>query len=617
MGGATVAQEKPGQRFTTRTDVVTLDVSALDRNRQPVRGLQASDFTILEDGKAQAVEYFDAIDLPDAPAPLAAKWRGIAPDVARNTELSERRLVVILIDDTMIPFDGQFLRSSREIARNVVDRLGPADLAAVVFSRDNRRAQNFTTDRARLLTAIDGFESAGYIPPQPGEPSLNDMEQFWTDSLQSLFRVVDTLATLPDRRKTLVHISIGIPLRIDTPETALSAHPYLNWLAKQTMRRALWGNVVIYPVDPGGLDGLRFYLLRKNRRTEPFVIEEIESVPNRYRDYLQALGDQTGGHAHINTNEFVSRIDQVFRETGSFYLLGYRPQNQRADGRFRRLQVKVNRPGVTVRTRDGYFEPKPPPRGMALPAATDAAISALVPKTDMPLELTAAPFALAGRREAAVIVTLGARKSSSGGGEDSTNVDVLLRAFTALGEDHGSMRIKAKVSTAENVPYEVLGRLDLAPGRYELRVSASAATSGSVYGYVDVPEFSREPLSMSGLVLGTTPTTPAGNTAAISDLLPFAPTTRRAFTTSDAVTAFVRVYASSAPAEIATVVRVIDANDMVVFEEPRKVTSESIAGADVPATLPIDRLRPGRFLLTVEATAGRHSTRRAILFEVR
>jgi hypothetical protein len=56
---------------------------------------------------------------------------------------------------------------------------------------------------------------------------------------------------------------------------------------------------------------------------------------------------------------------------------------------------------------------------------------------------------------------------------------------------------------------------------------------------------------------------------------------------------------------------------MVVFEEPRKVTSESIAGADVPATLPIDRLKPGRFLLTVEATAGRHSTRRAIPFEVR
>jgi hypothetical protein len=55
------------QQFNARTEVVLVDVSVLDQKRQPVRGLTAADFTVFEDGKPQAVEYFSPA-LVDPPA---------------------------------------------------------------------------------------------------------------------------------------------------------------------------------------------------------------------------------------------------------------------------------------------------------------------------------------------------------------------------------------------------------------------------------------------------------------------------------------------------------------------------------------------------------------------
>jgi VWFA-related protein len=617
------------QRFFARTDVVSVDVSVLDRKGQPVRGLEAADFTILENGRPQTVEYFDYIELP-APPTVPALWmRNIAPDVARNEEVLERRLVVILMDDAMIPFDGQIVKAARQIARDVVDRLGPADLAAVVFSRANRAAQNFTQDRARLLAAIDTFDSGGYEPGPVVDPA---QQQYPIDSMRTLFRSVDTLATVPERRKALIFVSTGIPLRIDTRDVARSDHPYLNWLARQTMDRAQRGSVNVYTVDPGGLDGLRSYMMLRNRRPEAWIAEKIEQEPGLYRDFLQAVAENTGGRAFVNTNEFASRIDQMFLETGSFYLLGYRPQDQRADGQFRKLQVRLkNRRDLTVRARRGYWAPpRPGSAKMALPPKVDDALAGLVPRTDLPLELAAAAFGVPGRSEAVVILTLGARAPRTPAASSATGdrVDVLLSAFTPEGDPRGSVRIAADVTLAagkdDELTYEVLGRLDLRPGRYELRASASSATtevSGSVYGYLDVPDFARDALSLSDVTIGTTPPRIAGNAEAVAGMLPFAPTTRRMFVATDRVMSFVRVYqGGSAPLAPATIVMTIrTATNEMVFNKSQPLGSDEFGAdraLDYRFEIPMARLKPGPHLLTIEVT-GPASARRDVRFDVR
>ena len=124
---ALAAQALP--QFRSGVDLVYLDVSVLDKNRRPVKGLTPADFTIFEDGKPQAVSTFSAIDLAD-PAPPPTRWmREVASDVRRNTDIVDKRLVSIVMDDAAIPFEVAMVRSAREIGRLVIERLGPNDLA--------------------------------------------------------------------------------------------------------------------------------------------------------------------------------------------------------------------------------------------------------------------------------------------------------------------------------------------------------------------------------------------------------------------------------------------------------------------------------------------------------
>ena len=81
--------------------------------------------------------------------------RDVAPDVQANDGLHERRLFLILIDDAAISGGPSIARNVATIARGVIDKLGDSDMAAVVFTRDNRNSQDFTTDRARLLAAAE------------------------------------------------------------------------------------------------------------------------------------------------------------------------------------------------------------------------------------------------------------------------------------------------------------------------------------------------------------------------------------------------------------------------------------------------------------------------------
>ena len=75
--------------FRTGVDAVQLDVSVLDKERRPVRGLTAADFTVLEDGKPRQIVGFSAVELPPLPAAVARRWhrRGAA---GRGTQRSPR-----------------------------------------------------------------------------------------------------------------------------------------------------------------------------------------------------------------------------------------------------------------------------------------------------------------------------------------------------------------------------------------------------------------------------------------------------------------------------------------------------------------------------------------------
>jgi VWFA-related protein len=648
------APSQPAPRFRTGVNLVVLDASVLDSERRPVRGLTAEDFTVLENGRPQPIKTFTAIELPDVVEEVPVAWmRDVQPDISRNDTLSNRRIVVLVLDDAT-PMPAEEVPRVKTMARRVIARLGPEDLAAVVFTFNKRAGQEFTTDRARLLAAVDKFN--GGIDKQPVEGPFNPdplqqtvvsipFDQFNPKALQLYSSVVGTLrvlseylADLPERRKALIFASVGLPLDIEAAQPKLISLENMNGDAAAAAQSLFQGlekafeaaqraNVNIYSLDPGGLRA-------PAGRYDVFAgTGELAASPGTLnRDFLYALSANTGGFTLTDTNEIDKAITQILRENASYYLLGYEPPNPRAEGRFRRVEVRVNRPGLTVRARSGYYEPSGKKAGKEAPAppAMEKALSAIVPTADVALQATAAPFALGGRNEAGVAIALAVRQSVPQNAERVVDeVTVRVNAYDAGGKrratDALTGRIVLRPGVGGEVVFELLSRVDLEPGQYQLRIAADSSLehkSGSVYCDVQVPDFRRSPLSLSGVVLSATPGATAARKDAIASLIPVVPTALRGFDAEQRVTAFLRVYegGTDALARVRITAQIRDTRDEIVFEQTATLGPDqfsNVRAADYELDLPIAQLQPGPHLLTIQATAGKASARRDVRFAVR
>jgi VWFA-related protein len=604
-------------------------VSVLDRDRRPVRGLVPADFTILENGVPQQIAVFTAVEIP-APAPPAAAWvREVAPDVRSNEGIEERRLFLVIIDDAMIQADVEGMRNTREIGRKVIDRMGPSDLAAVVFTRDNRHSQDFTADRRRLLAAVEKF-TVGFRDMS----SVAGDDLFWIYSAGVIQRAVEMLSTLPDYRKSMIYIGQGMPVDLDAvaqpaapglptgaAASALSTQglmQQIRGMMAESFRQASRANVNVYTIDVCGL--------RVQKPPPPITPNGLPPPPPTCQpglevDYLHTLAENTNARAIVNTNEFDTGVQAIFDENASYYLLGYQPAVPWQDARVRRLEVRVNRPDVEVRTRSGYQPEKPEDtarrKAELARAPLGAALAGILPKSDVPLQASAIPLARSGRRESAVAIVVGIRQPIRPSAAPVTErVDVEVSAFNTDGKRLGSKRLQADVALRAGatglVEYEVLSRLDLRPGRYQLRIAAhvgSLSTSGSLYYDVDVPDVSKAPVSLSPLVLSASPGPIVAPRDALADVLPVVPTTRRVFAAGDRVTAFARVYQGgrSAVQSVALRLRLQDQNGQTVMDRLQDLPAASFSSArsaDVRVELPVVRLPPGPYLLTVDAAAG-------------
>ena len=548
--GAT-GQVQPHQApptFRAAVDIVHLDVSVLDRNRRPVRGLTPADFTVLDNGTPQRISVFSAVDIPDAVPPSAPWMRDVAPDVGTNDAVQDRRLFLIVIDDATIQEHLGAQRNVREISKRVIDRLGPSDLAAVIFTRDNRNSQDFTADRARLLAAVEKFN--GGFRDMGGVGGVDDL--YFMYSVNVVESAIDVLSTLPDRRKSIVYIGQGVPVDLDllapqTPGlpagggtsalmTSTMMSRFLNQMRKM-FERATRANVNVYTVDACGLRA-------------PALVPVPTCVPGLEVEYLQILAGNTGARAVINTNDFEPGVAAIFQENTSYYLLGFRQPPDARPGSLRRLEVRVNRPDVTVRTRNGYETAKPAVAKRLAESPLGAALSGVLPKADLPLQMSAVPVALPNRRESAVaIVVLVRQPIRDVGVRHVEKVDLQVSAFNVEGRSFGSKRLRADVTLRAGATglaeYEVISQLDLRPGRYQLRIAAnvgSLSTGGSLYYDVDVPDSSSAPVTLSGLILSATPGPVVAPADGLKGILPVVPTARRTFLTTDHLTAFMRVH---------------------------------------------------------------------------
>jgi VWFA-related protein len=327
-GVALVGAALPAQvpQFRAGVDVVEVEATVLDQRRQAIRGLTQSHFTILEDGKPQPIVLFSEEEFPEADGPLSTAVEDTAPDVSQR-RYADRRLIAVVVDDYALPSglgaSMQLVRDMKSIATDIVDHMGLKDFVAIVHTRDTRYFPDFTNNRRKLFDSI-----AAIAPPLPLERAYLEMiTRNQMGGLVALINVVDFMAKWPQHKKAIIYVSSGSGGNFFQGKTLYRMLDLIKFARE--------AGISISPIDPGGL-----------RLGTGGLVQ------------LRVLADETGGYAGINSNDLERPVEQIFHETRSFYLLGYQRTGSN-DGKFRRLEVKVNRPGALVSARTGIYAPGP------------------------------------------------------------------------------------------------------------------------------------------------------------------------------------------------------------------------------------------------------------------
>jgi VWFA-related protein len=604
---------RPQATFKTGIDVVQLDVSVFDKDRRSIRGLTLDDFTVLENGKPQPIVAVVPVDVADPPAASAAWLREAPLDVVTNAG-ETRRLITIVMDDAGMGVEHGEPMSARKIANGILDQLGPDDLVSVVFTFLGR-PQNWTADRSRLRAAVESLaqkfsavpsrQTGGIAPGTLPAASSATIGGVLGPPIVCKFRpggcLVDTLQNVgtalqgaPPGRKIIMLISTN---------GALYVHDLDQTGYVQDMFRALQrANVSVYAFDPRGLT------------TTPVQQET---------DDLWSIADATGGYAVTNTNTPELRVPDVFRENSSYYLIGFRPTDARRDGRFRRVQVRVNRPSAEVRTRRGFVAPsdsKSASKTQKPLTALDAALTGVAPSSDVPISLSVAAFAIPGKHEA--VLTLVSGLTHAGGAEGSTRrVNVVASVFDLDAKERGTHRQTLEMKPqADGFAFDVYSRIPtVKPGRYEVRFAAeSDGRAGSVFADVDVPEFWKEDLALSGILVERSSSTHVANPDELTSVTNVKPTASRTFARDDRVRALVRVYQKGRKS-VRVAARVVNERNDSVFARTDDLADAAFSGgaADYHVEIPLAQLVPGQYLLTVEATAADKRLTRDVRFAVR
>ena len=161
--------------------------------------------------------------------------------------------------------------------------------------------------------------------------------------------------------------------------------------------------------------------------------------------------------------------------------------------------------------------------------------------------------------------------------------------------------------------FELLSRFALPPGRYELRLGAhrlADGVAGSVYADVEVPDFAKAPLSLSGVMIEVSPQIAAAPGKEFATLLPIVPTSSREFRTTDRASGLLRIYqgGEGAVAPVTIVVRLVNDRDEEIVNSVETLAPDRFGGAtraaDYRFVIPTASLAPGEYLVTFDVTAG-------------
>ena len=535
--GQDAAAQESGFVLKTNAELVLTNVVARDaKTGEFVRGLQQTDFTVYENGKAQKVATFDFQSVEMATPLNEAMVSGLAAGptangskavvVAKPEDLRNHRLIVMFFDLTsMQPED---LDRSVEAAQAFLRaKMQPADLVALVSLGDTLKVdQDFTADKNALIREVgvyNGTEGPGFAQGAtsssnqvedttgytPDESEYNDIN---TDRELFALRAVSKALEKITEKKSLLYFSGGISR--DGIENQASLRSAVN--------AAVRANLAIYSVDTRGLQAISPVgdastgSLRGSGAYNGGALLNNMTANFASQEVMATLSSDTGGKAFFDSNDFAPAFAQVQRDSSAYYAIGFHSANPARDGKYRKLTIKINRPGIKLEYRPGYYAPADfkhsgkEDREREL----DEELASDLPATDMAVYLDAMYFRLDENRfyvPVSLIVPGSQIPFVKGGDKDKATLDIIGEVIDEVKRPIGNARQTLKLSLdpslqARQRNIEYTTSFDLPPGKYHLKFVVRENQTGRMGSFeadITLPEMKKMPLKMSSIVLAS------------------------------------------------------------------------------------------------------------------
>jgi len=543
---------EPRTTFPAATELVTVDVVVDDRQGSPLLGLKAEDFTVTEDGVPQEVTAFEAVTRPSTGQATnrdpSAKFTipDLTPRVSSNVDAAGRegRTFVVVFDELHLDL-AEAGRGRQAVAELLRTGVGDHDRVVLVGTAEGTRwTAGLPEGREALLSVLGRLQ--GRRVGEMQKDAISDYEAMRID------RDSDPIVTerVVRRFKATGAIHVETRLRGDSADQGESLGPdretvraraaqvYARSAAQDEttlgiLERAVASlsavrgrkSVILVSgglVQDGHLDGFRRVVVEARRANAALYFldargltaassslsaesgvavdfNDLGSTLTEGREQSEGsegLAADTGGFSVRNENDLKGGIARIARESASYYLLGYAPVNKRADGRFRKIQVKVAREGTKVRARRGYYAPGGTTRApKAAPETRDAAMQRSLDSPfdlgEVPLRAIAHAFEETQPGKVRVFVTVeadirGLAFEERGGSAKDTLELLLVIANRETGEFHRfdqqfemSFRPETRARYAKTW-FPIAREAPLVPGGYQARIVVRDKNSGRI-----------------------------------------------------------------------------------------------------------------------------------------
>jgi VWFA-related protein len=630
----------------TNSELVLTNVVVRDaKTGEFVRGLKQSDFSIYESGKQQQVTTFDFQNVEMATPLNEATVSGLAAGptqnaskavvVAKPEDLRNHRLIVMFFDLTsMQPED---LDRCVEAAKAFLKtKMQSADLVALVSLGDTLKVdQDFTADKDALLHEVgvyngtqgQGFaqgatsnsnqveDTSGYTPDESEYNDLNtDRELF---ALRAISKSLERVTV----KKSLLYFSGGISR--DGIENQASLRSAIN--------AAVRADLAIYSVDTRGLQAISPLgdastgSLRGSSAFNGGALQNNMNANFASQEVMATLSSDTGGKAFFDSNDFAPAFAQVQKDSSEYYAIGFHSSNPARDGKYRKLTIKLNRPGLKLQYRPGYYAPadfrhsgkEDRERELQEQLASD------LPATDMAVYLDAMYFRLDENRfymPVSLIVPGSQIPFVKGGDKDKATLDIIGEVIDEVKRTIGSARQTVKLdldpslqARQRNIEYTT--SFNLPPGKYHLKFVVRENQTGRMGSFeadITLPEMKKLPLKMSSIVLAAARQPSKQNTPLVREGQEYVPNISHVFRQDQHLYLLYEVYdptrekpVENQPKGTKPGISVLSSLELMqgsvkVFETPVvQATTTNVDGRNAVAVqldVPLHGLKPGPYL---------------------